>query len=82
MAIYVPLFWAGSLALHGPVNNMNLCKLILEQAKAMKPTWSTACGSGVGRLMFQGTKKPLDEYKDLNALVSNGVKEILKNINA
>ena len=58
-------------------HNMKLCKVILEQSKAMKLTWSTACSGGAGRVRFQGDKKRPDKGKDLNALVSNTVKEVI-----
>ena len=63
--------------LHGPVHDMNFCKVMLAQAKAMKCTWLTACGSGAGRVRFQGAKKRLDEVKELNSLVANTVKAVL-----
>ena len=56
---------------------MNLCKVILSQAKAMKSTWSTACVSSAGRVRFQGAKKRLFECKELNALVAKAVKEVI-----
>ena len=64
--------------LHGPVQHMNLCKVIMAQTKVMKSTWSTACGRGAGRVRFQGAKKRPAEGKELNGLVSNSVKEVLK----
>ena len=56
---------------------MNLCKVMLEQAKAMKSTWLTARGGGAGRVRFQGDKKRPAEGKELSALVANAVKEVL-----
>ena len=64
--------------LNGPVHCMNLCKVILEQAKSMKSTYSTACGGGTGRVSLQGAKKRLAEGEEMNALVSNAVKTFLK----
>ena len=60
--------------LNGPGHEMNSYKAMLEQAKSMKSTWSTARGGGAGRVSFQGAKKRPAEGKDLNALVSNTVK--------
>ena len=57
---------------------MNPCKVVQAQTKAMKSTWSTARGGGVVCVRFQGTKKRLAEGKELNDLVTNTVKEILK----
>ena len=48
------------------------------QAKAIKSTWSAACGNGSGCIRFQGTNKRPDEGEELNALVTSAVKEILK----
>ena len=44
----------------------------------MKSTWLTAHGSGVGRLRLQGNKKCLYKGQELNDLVANAVKEVLK----
>ena len=57
---------------------MDSCKIIMEQAKAMNSTCSTACGGGAGRVRFQGAKKFPDKGEDLNALVYNKLKEVLK----
>ena len=56
---------------------MNLCKVMLAQAKFMKSTWSTACCGGAGRIRFQGAKKRPVEGGELNALVANLVKAVL-----
>ena len=56
---------------------MNSFKFILAQAKAMKSTWLTACGSGTGSVRFQGTTKLPAEGKELNAIVANAVKAVL-----
>ena len=42
--------------LNGLGHDMNSCKAILEQARAMKSNWSTARGSDAGRVRFQGAK--------------------------
>ena len=63
--------------LHGLGHDMNSCKAILEQAKAMNLTWSTACSGGVVRVRFQGAKKRPDEVEELNALVAKAVKAVL-----
>ena len=65
--------------LNGPVHNMNFFTFMLAQSKAMKSTCSTARGGGAGLVRFQGAKKRPAEGKDLNYLVSNAVKEVLKN---
>ena len=65
--------------LHGPGHNMNLSKVMLVQAKAMKLTWSTTCGVGAVRVRFQGAKKRLDEDEELNYLVANVVKAVPNN---
>ena len=64
--------------LNGPVHNMNSCKVMLAQSKGMKSTWSTARGSGAGCVKFQGDKKRPAKGNDLNALVVNTVKLVLK----
>ena len=64
--------------LHGPVNDMNSCKVILAQAKAISLTWLNACGGSAGHVIFQGAKKRPAEVEELNALVSNAVKEVIK----
>ena len=64
--------------LHGPGHDMNLCKVMLAQSKGMKSTWSTARGSGAGCVKFQGDKKRPAKGNDLNALVVNTVKLVLK----
>ena len=55
--------------LHDPGHDMEFCKVMLAQAKAMKSTWSTACGGGAGHVKFQGAKKLPTKGKELNALV-------------
>ena len=52
---------------------------MLEQAKAMKSTWSTACGGGTVHIRFQGAKKRPAEGEELNSLVANAVKAVLDN---
>ena len=64
--------------LHGPGHNMNSCKVMLAQSKGMKSTWSTARCSGTGRVKFQGAKERPAKGNDLNALVVNTVKLVLK----
>ena len=64
--------------LHGPGNDMNLCKVMMAQAKAMKSTWLTARRVYTGCVRFQDNKKRLAKVKELNALVANAVKEALK----
>ena len=44
----------------------------------MKSTWLTARSGGAGRVRFQGAKKRPDKGKELNALVYNVVKGVLK----
>ena len=63
--------------MHGPGQYMNSRKVMLEQAKAMKSTWSIARGGGAGRVRFQGAKKRPSEGKELNYLVANAVKAVL-----
>ena len=57
---------------------MNSYKVILAEAKAMKSTCPTDYGVSTGRIRFQEAKKRPVEGKDLNALVYNTVKEVLK----
>ena len=57
---------------------MNSCKIMMAQAKSMKQTWLTACGGGAGCVNFQGANRRPEEGRDLNALVSNALKEVLK----
>ena len=64
--------------LYGPGHDMNSCKVMLAQAKSMKLTWLDACGSGAGRVRFQGAKNIPAEGEDMNALASNAVKEVIK----
>ena len=64
--------------LHGPGNDINSCKVMMEQAKSMKLTWSTACRRVAGCLRFQGAKKRPAKVEDLNDLVTNAVKVVLK----
>ena len=66
--------------LHGPGNNINSCKFMLAQSKAIKSTCLTAHGGGAGRVTFHGAKNLPAEGKELNALVTNTVKKVLKNI--
>ena len=63
--------------LHGPGHDMNSCKVMLAQAKAMRSTWSTARRGGAGRVRFQGAKKRPYEDEELNALIDNAVKVVL-----
>ena len=53
---------------------------MLVQYKAMKLTWSTARGSGAGRVRFQGAKKRPAEGEYMNSLVAHSVKVVF-NIN-
>ena len=64
--------------LHVPEHDMNLCKVMLPQAKAMKLTWSTDRSGGAGRVRFQGNNNLPAKIKDMNSLVSNAVKEFIK----
>ena len=58
---------------------MNLCKVMLAQSKAMKPNLLTAHGGSTGRVRFQGAKKRPAEGEEINDIVSNAVKKVLKN---
>ena len=60
--------------MNGPDHDKNLFKVMMEQSKAMKLTWLTACWGGAGCIRFQGAKKHPAKGEDLNALVSNSVK--------
>ena len=60
--------------LHGPTHDINLCKVVQSEVKAMKLTWLTARGSGAGRVRFQGTKNCPTEGQELNDIVANTVK--------
>ena len=64
--------------MHDPGNDMNLCKIMLAQVKYMKLICSNACGGSAGHVTFQGAKKRPAEGEELNALVVNGIKEVLK----
>ena len=64
--------------LHSPGHNMNSCKIIMVQSKAMKSTWSTARGGGAGRVRSQVAKKCPTKGKEPNDLVANAVKAFLK----
>ena len=64
--------------MHGPGHDMNFCKVMQAQYKSTKSTWLTTRGGGAGCMRFQGAKKRSAEIEDLNALVTNAVKEILK----
>ena len=64
--------------LHGPGHDINSFKLVQAQANGTKSTWSSACDGGSGRIRLQGAKKRQAECEDLNYLVTNAVKEILK----
>ena len=64
--------------LYGPGHDMNLCKVIQAQSKAIKPTWSTASGGRAGHMRFQATNKYPSGVQDTNDLVANTVKEVLK----
>ena len=57
---------------------MNYCKVSQAQAKTTELTWLNARGSGAGSVQLHGTKKRLAKGKELNALVTNAVKEVLK----
>ena len=56
---------------------MNLCKVILAQAKAMNLTWSTARIDGKGRVRLQSAKKLRAKGEDMNDLVANTVQSVL-----
>ena len=64
--------------LHGPTHDINLCKVVQSEVKAMKLSWLTARGSGAGCVRFQGTMKRPAKGEELNALVTNALKEIIK----
>ena len=64
--------------MYGFGHNMNSCKIMQAQSKAMKSTWLTARGGGAGHVRFQGAKKRPAEGEDMNDLVTNAVKEVLK----
>ena len=64
--------------LYGPRHYMNLCKAMQAQAKAMRLTWLNACDGRAGYVRFQGAKKRLAKVKEMNALVSNVVKEVIE----
>ena len=66
------------LPIHGPINDMNLCKVVQSEDKSMKLTWPTACGSRAGHVRFQVSKKCQAEGQDLNYIVSCVVSEVLK----
>ena len=51
---------------------------MMAQAKAMKSDFLTAHGGGAGCIRLQGAKKRRAEGKDLNTLVYNAVKEVIK----
>ena len=57
---------------------MNYCKVSQAQAKTTELTWLNARGSGAGSVQLHGTKKRLAKGKELNSLVTNAVKEVLK----
>ena len=59
--------------LYGTGHDINLCKVMMAQAKATKSIWSTACGGGADLVKFQCTKKRPSKAKELNDLVSNAV---------
>ena len=63
--------------LNGTGNDMNSCKVMLAQAKAMKSTWLDACGGGAVRVRFKDAKKRPAEVEELNAIFSNAVKAVL-----
>ena len=65
--------------LHEPGHNMNmnLCKAMMAQAKAMKSTWLTARSDGAGCVRFQGAKKRPAEGEEMNSLVDNAVRSFL-----
>ena len=63
--------------LHGRGHNMNSCKVILAQTKAMNLTWLTARVDGKGRVRLQGAKKLPAKGEDMNALVANTVQSVL-----
>ena len=60
--------------LHGPTHDINLCKVLLSEVKAMKLSWLTARGSGARRVRFQGTKNCPAKGQELNDIVANTVK--------
>ena len=57
---------------------MNSFNVMQTQARAMKLNWFTLHGSGSDSMHFQGAKKRSDEVQDMNALVANALKEVLK----
>ena len=64
--------------LHGPGHDINSCKVIQAQSKSMKFTWLTARGGEAGHVRFQVARKRPVKDKELNALVTNAVKQVLK----
>ena len=51
---------------------------MLAQGKTMKSTWPTNRDGGTGPARFQGAEKRPSEGEDLNAHVSNTLKEVIK----
>ena len=47
----------------------------------MKSTWLTVHSGGAGRVQFKGAKKSPSEGQDMDDLVVNAVKEVLKENN-
>ena len=64
--------------MHGPGHNLKTCKLMHAQSKAMKLTWSTTCGGIICCVQFQGANKCPTKVQELNALVANELKEVIK----
>ena len=48
------------------------------QTKDTKPTWLTAPGGRAGCMQLQGIKKRLSKGQEMNALVENALKEVIK----
>ena len=56
----------------------NFFKVMQEQTKAIMLTWSTTSGGRAGCVRFQVAKKRSADGEDLNELMTNVVKEVLK----
>ena len=59
--------------LHGPGHQINECKVMKAQAKAMNLNCSTSRDGGAGFVRLQGAKKRPTKYQELDALVASAV---------
>ena len=64
--------------LHVPGHEMSLCEMIQAQSKDMKSTWSTVHSGRAGRVRFRGAKKCPAEGQELSSIMTNAIKEVLK----